>query len=69
MRLSITTIVAALSLSFAATSADAQSRVRAGGLACNVSPTVGLIINRTISLQPPSLQGQVGVNLALGVAA
>jgi hypothetical protein len=25
--------------------------------------------NRTISLQPLSLQGQVGVNLALGVAS
>jgi hypothetical protein len=152
MRLSIiATFVAALSLSVAATSADAQSRVRAGGLSCNLSPTVGLIIgsrqqiqctftpstggrveyysghigrlgldlgvtgggrmiwgvfarttklpprtlagtyvgasgdaslglggganvlvggsNRTISLQPLSLQGQVGVNLAVGIAS
>jgi hypothetical protein len=151
MRLAITAIAAAVSLSFATTAADAQSRVRAGGLACNLSPTVGLIIgsrqqvrctftpsgggrveyynghigrlgldlgvtaggrmiwgvfartsrvpprtlagtyvgasgdaslgiggganvlvggsNRTISLQPLSLQGQVGVNLALGVAS
>jgi hypothetical protein len=151
MRLAITAIAAAVSLSFASTAADAQSRVRAGGLACNLSPTVGLIIgsrqqvqctftpsgggpverysghigrlgldlgvtaggrmiwgvfartsripprtlagtyvgasgdaslglggganvlvggsNRTISLQPLSLQGQVGVNLALGVAS
>lgn len=152
MRLSIiATFVTAALLSVAATSADAQSRVRAGGLSCNLSPTVGLIIgsrqqiqctftpsgggrvesysghigrlgldlgvtaggrmiwgvfarttklpprtlagtyvgasgdaslglggganvlvggsNRTISLQPLSLQGQVGVNLALGVAS
>ena len=151
MRLSIiATFVAAVSLSVAATSAEAQGRVRAGGLSCKLSPTVGLIIgsrqqiqctftpstggrveyysghigrlgldlgvtgggrmiwgvlarttklpprtlagtyvgasgdasvgvggganvlvggsNRTISLQPLSLQGQVGVNLALGVA-
>ncbi len=151
MRLSIiATFVAAASLSVAATSAEAQGRVRAGGLSCKLSPTVGLIIgsrqqiqctftpstggrveyysghigrlgldlgvtgggrmiwgvlarttklpprtlagtyvgasgdasvgvggganvlvggsNRTISLQPLSLQGQVGVNLALGVA-
>jgi hypothetical protein len=139
-----------LSFSIAASSAQAQGRIRAGGLACNLSPTVGLIIgsrqridctfrpstggrreyysgtvgrlgldlgvtgggrmiwgvfartsklpprtlagtyvgasgdasfgvggganvlvggsNRSISLQPLSLQGQVGVNLALGVA-
>lgn len=152
MRFSMfTAIAAALSLSFAATSAEAQSRVRAGGLSCTLAPTVGLIIgsrqqirctfnpsgggrpeyytghigrlgldlgvtgggrmiwgvfastsklpprtlagtyvgasgdaslgiggganvlvggsNRTISLQPLSLQGQVGVNLALGVAS
>lgn len=152
MRLSIiVATVAAVSLSVAATSAEAQSRVRAGGLSCNLATTVGLIIgsrqqisctftpsgggpveyynghigrlgldlgitaggrmiwgvfarttklpprtlagtyvgasgdaslgiggganvlvggsNRTISLQPLSLQGQVGVNLALGVAS
>ena len=139
-----------MSLSVAATSAQAQGRIRAGGLSCNLAPTVGLIIgsrqqvrctftpstggpveyysghisrlgidlgvtaggrmiwgvfartsklpprtiagtyvgasgdislglggganvlvggsNRSISLQPLSLQGQVGVNLALGVA-
>jgi hypothetical protein len=151
MRLSIiATFVAAVSLSAATTSAEAQNRVRAGGLSCNLAPTVGLIIgsrqqiqctftpgsggrkeyysgniarlgldlgvtgggrmiwgvfagtsklpprmlagtyvgasgdaslgvggganvlvggsNRTISLQPLSLQGQVGVNLAVGVA-
>lgn len=150
MRLSIiTTAVAALSLA-AVSSAEAQGRVRAGGLACDLSATVGLVVgsrqqvrctftpsgggpreyytgsigrlgidlgvvaggrmiwgvfartsrlpprtlagtyvgasgdaslglggganvlvggsNRTISLQPLSLQGQVGVNLALGVA-
>ncbi len=45
MRLSlIATLVAAVSLSVAATSADAQSRVRAGGLSCDLAPTVGLII-------------------------
>lgn len=152
MRLSIiATTVAALSLCVAASSAQAQSRVRAGGLSCNLSASVGLIIgsrqqvqctftpsgggpveyytghigrlgldlgitaggrmiwgvfagtsrlpprtlagtyvgasgdaslglggganvlvggsNRTVSLQPLSLQGQVGVNLALGVAS
>ena len=151
MRFSFVATIAALSLSFAATSAEAQSRVRAGGLSCNLSPTVGLIIgsrqqvqctftpggggpveyysghvnrlgldlgvtaggrmiwgvfartaklpprtlagtyvgasgdaslglggganvliggsNRSISLQPLSLQGQVGVNFALGVAS
>jgi hypothetical protein len=150
MRLSIIAAIAAISLSFATGSAEAQSRVRAGGLSCSLAPTVGLIIgsrqqirctfnpsgggrpeyytghigrlgldlgvtaggrmiwgvfarttklpprtlagsyvgasgdaslgvggganvlvggsNRTISLQPLSLQGQVGVNLALGVA-
>ncbi|MFN3349967.1 DUF992 domain-containing protein [Pseudorhodoplanes sp.] len=151
MRLpTIAAVAAAVSLCVAATSAEAQGRVRAGGLACNLSPTVGLIIgsrqeiqctftpsgggkverysghigrfgldlgvtaggrmlwgvfaatnrlpprtlagtyvgasgdaslgiggganvlvggsNRTISLQPLSLQGQAGVNLAVGVA-
>lgn len=150
MRSYVLAAVAALSLSVAASSAQAQGRIRAGGLACNLSPTVGLIIgsrqridctftpsrggrrehysgtvgrlgldlgvtaggrmiwgvfartsklpprtlagtyvgasgdaslglggganvlvggsNRSISLQPLSLQGQVGVNLALGVA-
>jgi hypothetical protein len=151
MRLSsIAAIAAVLFSCFATTSADAQNRVRAGGLSCRLSPTVGLIIgsrqqiqctftpgrggpveyysgqisrlgldlgvtgggrmiwgvfagtsklpprtlagsyvgasgdaslgvggganvlvggsNRTISLQPLSLQGQVGVNLAVGVA-
>lgn len=142
--------VAAVSLLISAPAAEAQSRVRAGGLSCNLSTSVGLVIgsrqqiqctftpsgggpveyysghigrlgldlgitaggrmiwgvfartsrlpprtlagtyvgasgdaslglggganvlvggsNRTISLQPVSLQGQVGVNLALGVA-
>jgi hypothetical protein len=150
MRSYVVAAVAALSISVAATSAEAQSRVRAGGLSCNLAPSVGLIIgsrqqvsctftpsnggpveryngqigrlgldlgvtaggrmiwgvfarttklpprtlagsyvgasgdaslgiggganvlvggsNRTISLQPLSLQGQAGVNLALGVA-
>lgn len=150
MRSYLVAAVAALSLSIAATSAQAQGRIRAGGLSCNLAPTVGLIIgsrqridctftpstggpverytgnvnrlgldlgvtaggrmiwgvfartsklpprtlagtyvgasgdislglggganvlvggsNRSISLQPLSLQGQVGVNLALGVA-
>jgi hypothetical protein len=150
MRSYLLAAVAALSLSIAATSAQAQGRIRAGGLACNLAPTVGLIIgsrqridctftpsaggpverysghvnrlgidlgvtaggrmiwgvfartsklpprtiagtyvgasgdislglggganvlvggsNRSIALQPLSLQGQVGVNLALGVA-
>ncbi len=150
MRSYLLAAIAALSLSIAASSAQAQGRIRAGGLACNLAPTVGLIIgsrqrinctftpstgarreyysgtvsrlgldigvtgggrmiwgvfartsklpprtiagtyvgasgdasfgvggganvlvggsNRSISLQPLSLQGQVGVNLALGVA-
>jgi hypothetical protein len=150
MRAYLVAAVAALSLSIAATSAEAQSRVRAGGLACDMAQSVGFIIgsrqqvscrftpngggpievynghisrvgldigitaggrmiwgvfartkalpprmlagtyvgasgdvsvgvggganvlvggsNRTISLQPLSLQGQAGVNLALGVA-
>lgn len=153
MRFSIVAAAVASIMGLFATAspADAQSRVRAGGLSCNLSPTVGLIIgsrqqvqctftpssggpveyysghvgrlgldlgitaggrmiwgvfartsklpprtlagtyvgasgdaslglggganvlvggsNRTISLQPLSLQGQVGVNLALGVAS
>jgi hypothetical protein len=151
MRLSLIAALVGVSLSISTTAAEAQGRVRAGGLACNLSPTVGLIIgsrqqiqctftpssggrveyysghigrlgldlgvtaggrmiwgvfartnrmpprtlagtyvgasgdaslglggganvlvggsNRTISLQPLSLQGQVGVNLALGVAS
>jgi hypothetical protein len=150
MRRYVVAAVAALSLTAVATSAEAQGRVRAGGLSCNLAPSVGLIIgsrqqvsctftpstggpveryngqigrlgldlgvtaggrmiwgvfartsklpprtlagtyvgasgdaslglggganvlvggnNRTISLQPLSLQGQAGVNLALGVA-
>ena len=150
MRSYLVAAVAALSLTVAATSAQAQGRTRAGGLSCNLAPSVGLIIgsrqqvsctftpstggrverynghigrlgldlgvtaggrliwgvfartsklpprtlagsyvgasgdaslglggganvlvggsNRTISLQPLSLQGQAGVNLALGVA-
>jgi hypothetical protein len=150
MRSYLIAAIAALSLSVAATSAQAQSRTRAGGLACNLSQSVGFIIgsrqqvscrftpnyggpvefynghisrlgldlgitaggrmiwgvfartsklpprtlagtyvgasgdaslgvggganvlvggnNRTVSLQPLSLQGQTGVNLALGVA-
>ena len=150
MRSYVVAAVAALSITVAATSAEAQGRVRAGGLSCNLAPSVGLIIgsrqqvsctftpssggpverynghigrlgldlgitaggrliwgvfartsklpprtlagsyvgasgdaslglggganvlvggnNRTISLQPLSLQGQAGINLALGVA-
>ncbi len=150
MRHHLVAAVAALSLTVAATSAQAQGRTRAGGLSCNLAPSVGFIIgsrqqvsctfnpstgapverysghisrlgldlgvtgggrmiwgvfartkalpprtlagtyvgasgdaslgvggganvlvggsNRTISLQPLSLQGQTGVNLALGVA-
>ena len=44
MRSYLLAAVAALSLSIAATSAQAQGRIRAGGLACNLAPTVGLII-------------------------
>ncbi|MET0445203.1 MAG: DUF992 domain-containing protein [Pseudorhodoplanes sp.] len=149
MRSYLAAAVAALSLTVAATSAEAQSRVRAGALTCNMATSVGFIIgsrqqvsctftprygpverynghisrvgldvgitaggrmiwgvfartsklpprtlagiyvgasgdislglggganvlvggnNRTVSLQPLSLQGQAGVNLALGVA-
>ena len=150
MRSYLVAAIAALSMTVATTSAHAQARVRAGGLSCNLAPTVGMIIgsrqnisctftpgnggpvqrysgyigrlgldlgvtgrgpmiwgvfatttktrpgmlagtyvgasgdaslgvggganvlvggsNRTISLQPLSLQGQTGVNLALGVA-
>ena len=151
MRTYLIAAVAAISLTVVATSAQAQGRIRAGGLSCNLAPTVGLVIgsrqlmnctftpstggpverysgtvnrlgidlgvtaggrmiwgvfartsklpprtlagtfvgasgdvslgvggganvliggsNRSISLQPLSLQGQVGVNLALGVAS
>lgn len=151
MRSYLVAAVAALSFTAATGSAEAQGRVRAGGLSCNLAPTVGLIIgsrqqisctfqpstggrverysgtvgrlgidlgvtgggrmiwavfartsklpprtlagtyvgasgdaslgiggganvlvggsNRSISLQPLSLQGQVGVNFALGVAS
>lgn len=150
MRKYVVAAVAALSLTVAATSADARARVRAGGLSCHIAPSVGMIIgsrqnincvftpsaggpkqrytgyisrlgldigvtgggrmiwgvfasttktwprmlagtfvgasgdaslgvggganvlvggnNRTISLQPLSLQGQTGVNLAIGVS-
>lgn len=45
MRLSIiATLIGAVSLSVATTAAEAQSRVRAGGLSCNLAPTVGLIV-------------------------
>ena len=47
----ITATVAALSFSVATTSAQAQSRVRAGGLSCNLSPTVGLIIGSRQQVQ------------------
>ena len=63
MRLSIiATFVAAVSLSVAATSAEAQSRVRAGGLSCKLSPTVGLIIGSRQQIQctfTPSTGGRV----------
>ena len=150
MRSLLVAAIAALSISVAASSAQAQSRVRAGGLSCQLGQSVGLVLgsrqqvrcvfnpstgapreyytgsigrigidlgvtaggrmiwgvfarttklpprtlagsyvgasgdaslgiggganvlvggnNRTISLQPLSLQGQAGVNLALGVA-
>ncbi len=150
MRSTMLAAAAITTLVFSATTADAQGRTRAGGLTCELAPTVGLIIgsrqrvdcvfrpstgakperyrgeinrvgldlgftrggrmiwgvfartsrvpprtlagtyvgasgdasfgvggganvlvggsNRTISLQPLSLQGQRGVNLAVGVA-
>jgi hypothetical protein len=39
--------------------------VRVGGLTCDAAPRVGLVVG---SRQPLSVEGQFGVNLALGVA-
>ena len=44
MRSYLAAAVAALSLTVAATSAEAQSRVRAGALTCNMATSVGFII-------------------------
>ncbi len=63
MRLSlIATFVVAVAMSVAATSADAQSRVRAGGLSCDLAPTVGLIVGSRQQIRctfTPSSGGRV----------
>jgi len=44
MRSFLLTAVAAASIAMSVSSADAQSRVRAGSLTCDMAPTVGLVI-------------------------
>lgn len=44
MRSLLLTAVAAASLGLSMSSADAQSRIRAGGLICDLAPTMGMIV-------------------------
>lgn len=44
MRSFLLAIVAAVSLALPMPSADAQSRIRVGGLTCDLAPTVGMIL-------------------------
>ncbi len=44
MRSFLLSAVAAASLALSVSSADAQSRVRVGGLTCDMAPTVGMVI-------------------------
>ncbi len=44
MRSFLLSAVAAASLGLSITSADAQTRVRAGGLVCDLAPTVGMVV-------------------------
>jgi hypothetical protein len=44
MRLFLLTMAAVVSLALSHSSADAQSRIRVGGLTCDLAPTVGMIV-------------------------
>jgi hypothetical protein len=66
-------ILGLAAVSISGETAQAQ-RVRTGVLNCDVSAGLGANVlvggsNRTVALQPLSIQGQVGLNLALGVAS
>ncbi|MFN3349968.1 DUF992 domain-containing protein [Pseudorhodoplanes sp.] len=44
MRSILLTVIAAVTLGLLNSSADAQSRIRVGGLTCDLAPTVGMIV-------------------------